>query len=213
MKRLARCLARARRRRAAVGKPPRTVPAPPPTRRRARAADPKPETPMPTADADRRPPQPQNLAFPDEDFRAHQPAAGAPRAVQAADRSSRSRSRTGSRSTSSSSTRCRSCRWISTSTAARITDPQGQGRPRERLHVDAHRGHREARQDPVLRGARRRRVERSTRTPPMTRRASGSSSLTKHLDATFALFADTLRTPGLRAVRLRSHDQAPHRGA
>ena len=192
----------------------RQRPAPHAAQRRARAdpAAPTPAGRSPSAmpvDADRR--CRRTSQFPDEEFRATQPAGAAPRAVQAA----------GGQAVHAQE-RHQGLPRRAAHAADRVDGPQlrrrlarrseGQGGPRERVHVDADRGHREARQD--RRTPRRSPTSRRTsaRTPATTRRAFSSSSLTKHLDATFALFADTLRTPGLRADRLRSHEQAPHRG-
>ena len=74
---------------------------------------------------------------------------------------------------------------------------RGQGGPRERVHEHALRRHAAARQDPVRGSARGYRVE-STRTPPVTR-GHLDVEPDQALDTTFALFVETLQSPGFRA--------------
>jgi zinc protease len=175
-------------------KPPTTVPAPPPTGVDVSPAEPKPESkPMSSTTQTA---QPQNLEFPNEDFRAHQPAAAAPRPfrlppvkpfalengikvylveqhnlpIVSMDLNFDGGSMTDPKGKDGLASVCMAMLTEGTEKLDKIQYSEALADVASAINAYA--------------------TDDS--------QGVGLASLTKHLPATFALFADTLRTPGLR---------------
>ena len=140
---------------------------------------------------------PQELAFPDEAFRKEQPKAGAPRPF----RLPPVKPFTLKNGIKVYLVEQHALPIVSMDLNfdGGIDDrSEGQGGTRERAAWHAHRGHRASSTRSVRRGARRRRVEHRDTYAADDSVGISLSSLTKHLDTTFALFVETLRSPGMR---------------
>ncbi|MDB4959436.1 MAG: putative Zn-dependent peptidase [Myxococcales bacterium] len=180
------------------GKTPATVPAPPPQP----VADLAPTKPLPPETKPMPPPVPtqtataQDLAFPDEEFRAHQPAAAAPRAFKLP----AVKPFTLKNGIKVYLVEQHTLPIVSMDLnfdGGSIVDPKGKEglasicmamltEGTEKLDKI---GYSEALADVA---------SSISAYAGDDSQGIGLSSLTKHLDATFALFADTVRTPGLR---------------
>ncbi|HEY1557734.1 MAG TPA: pitrilysin family protein [Kofleriaceae bacterium] len=174
-----------------------TVPAPPPTGPDLAPEPPQPEKPMPDK-ATTQTAQPQDLAFPDEEFRAHRPAAGAAHPFKLPKIARFTLHGSGIDVYLVEQHALPIVSMDLNFDGGAITDPEGKEGLASTCMAMLTEGTRKldkiAYSEALADIASNVNAYATEDTQGVT-----LSTLTKHLDATFALFADTLREPGLRA--------------
>jgi len=176
--------------------PSTTVPAPPPTAATETKPEPKPEPTMPPAPVTQTA-QPQELQFPNEDFRAHQPPAGAPHPFKLP----RVQTFTLKSGIHVFLVEQHTLPIVSMDLnfdGGDITDPKGKEGLASVCSAMLTEG--TAKLDKLAYSEALADVASNIHGySTEDSQGVGLSTLTKHLDVTFGLFADTIRTPGLRA--------------